>query len=139
MALVSKETIKAYMIERPYPLSIQTTDRDVQSAYVDVIESYVNKFLPDYTEEGYIVYDENAYNMAVADLTFARLLYADVMKAGYAVVRARHDNTSQATNDEQRKSAFRYRRMGIARLELLRCLNKMDEDVCYVPILGEEI
>lgn len=138
MALVTKDTIKAYMTERPYLVSVQTTDRDVQSAFFDVMEAYVNKFLPDYSD-AYEVYDETSYNTAVGDLTFARLLYADIMKAGYAVVRARHNNTSVATNDEQRKSAFRYRRMGVARLELLRDLNKLTEDVKYVPILGEEI
>lgn len=139
MALVTSDTIKEMLLQRPYLVSSQTTDRDVVAAFYDIMFAYVNQILPNYNEDDYEVYDESEYNAAVCDLTFARLCYGDVSKAGYAVVRARHDNTSQATNQEQRKTARIYRRIGVRRLELLRALNQLDEDYTTIPVLGEEI
>ena len=139
MALINKDTIKLALTERPYLVSLQTTDRDVQSAFNDIMFAYVNRVLPNYNDETYIVYDETNYNAAVCDLTFARLIYADVMKTGYAVVRAQHQNTQMAVEQEMKKTARQYRRMGIARLEMLRALADMDENYELLPILGEEI
>lgn len=137
--VITAETIKSALLSRPYLVSIQTTERDVKAAFFDIMAAYVNRILPFYNEEDYECYDVDEYNSGICDLTFARLCYNDVVKVGYAVGRSQHDNITQATNQDQRRTARIYRRMGVAKLERLRILNGMDENYTLLPILGEEI